>query len=1076
VGNVLVVGGGIAGLQAATDLVRLGHHRVCLVEKRPHVGGKLHDLERTFPTDDCSLCHLAPEGCFLCIKSPFPPSGFRGLHVLTNTEVTEITGEPGRYRATVRDDQGATFTLPEVFGAVILAPGCREFDPTGMEGLRYSRHPNVLTASRYEELLAAGQLPRPPHQGPVTRVAWVQCVGSRDTSLNRPMCSAVCCGYAIKQAAVTRELSRGTIQTTIFAQDLRTPDLPLGRYAREAVRKHGIRVIRHRVHSIDLDEQGQLSIRFADEHGTVSTEPFDLVVLSAGLEPDPHISNLARMLGLEVDEFGFCPSPPHFASDTDRTGVSVAGSFSEPKDVRASLTQASAAALACHTFLRSLEPPPAEPPPEDTPPLVGSAPVATVPATATAHPEDAPAGVLICQCPHAPGCEQFLAQLKQHLQAWPQVRELAVLGDCLLEGRDEAVRPFAARHRNVVVAACSPRACESALRDAAAGTPRGSLRVAQVFAAAGEDGRLLPVTLERALGALQAAVAPAPSCPDAELAPPARTRSVLIVGGGAAGLSCALSLADLGIRCHLVEREGSLGGQMLTSGTGALAPELRRQLQDLADRASSHPLINVHLWSQVSTARRVADGWQVTLAPSDPWQPSHGEVATISCGAVVIAVGGEAVPLVPSLMESGHEAVMTLPQLEELLASGIPLGVSSLVGPVVIVLCTGHEPLGYCSKVCCRQAVRCALTLKKTSPHTDVLVLFRDICTPGRAELEYNEARRRGVRFVRLAPGSPPELQWEENPPHGNTRLALTYLDPILGESITLFPGLVAVASGLRPPGGLGYLAQTFGLPLDEDGFLRLRHAKVRPVETPVPGVFACGSATGPATTQEALTQGMATATRVATFLQERLVPARVARIVGACSACLTCLRVCTAGAIRLEDRKPHVDPCSCQGCGICAAECPAQAIALSSLCLPELEAEVEAALHSDVPPLLVFACSHCAFTAVERSSLLFPPGTRVIGVPCVGTVDETLMLSALARGARAVLLAGCREGQCHYGSGPARARKRVRRVKKLLAEIGAEHAAVEVLELTPDRASLLPQTLAAMISAAETKVYAGGK
>ncbi|MEW5933590.1 MAG: hydrogenase iron-sulfur subunit, partial [Bacillota bacterium] len=611
---------------------------------------------------------------------------------------------------------------------------------------------------------------------------------------------------------------------------------------------------------------------------------------------------------------------------------------------------------------------------------------------------------------------------------------------------------------------------------------KSSVRVAQVFATAGEDGKLSPLPLEKALGALRASLAPAPSCPDVEPVPAVPTGAVVIVGGGAAGVSCALALADLGIPCHIVEREGSLGGQMLTSGTGALAPRLRRQLQDLADRASGHPLVNVYLRSRVCSARRAADGWQVVLAPASPGQPNRDEIATISCGAVVIAIGGEAAPLVPSLMQPDTEAVITLPQLEELIASGIPLGAGRPgTGPVVIVLCTGDDPPGYCSKVCCLQAVRCALTLKTTSPNTDVLVLFRDICTPGRAELEYNEARRRGVRFVRLPPGSPPKLHWQETSPNGGSRLALTYLDPILAERITLFPGLVAVASGLRPPGGLGYLAATFELPLDEDGFVRLRHPKVRPVETPVPGVFACGSATGPATAQEAFAQGMATAARVATFLRERLHPARVARIVGACSACLTCLRVCTAGAIRLEDRKPHVDPCSCQGCGICAAECPAQAIALSSLCIPELKAEVDAVAATDAsdsgaPPLLVFACSHCAFTAIERSSLPFPPGTRVIGVPCVGTVDETLMLRALTLGARGIVLAGCREGQCHYGSGPERARKRVQRVRNLLAQVGAEQAAVEVLELTPNRAGLLSEILAAMSSAAETKVYEGGK
>ncbi|HHY94341.1 MAG TPA: FAD-dependent oxidoreductase [Firmicutes bacterium] len=1127
-GKVLVVGGGVAGLQAATDLVRLGSHQVWLVEKRSHVGGKLHDLERTFPSDDCSLCHLAPEGCFLCIKSPFPPAGFRGLRVLTETEVVEIKGEPGHYLAIVRHGQEKAQPLPEAFDAVILAPGCTEFDPTGLERLRYGLHPDVITASQYEDMLATGRLRRPSNQGPVTRVAWIQCVGARDTSLNRPLCSTVCCGYAIKEAAVTRVLSGGSTHTTLFAQDLRTSDFALDRYARQAIREHGIRVVHHRVHSVDVDEQAQLYIRYVDEGGTVSREPFDLVVLSAGLEPDPQASRLARNLGLETDPWGFCPSRPY--GQPSPRGVFVAGSFSEPRDVSSSLLEASAAAAACATFLASLAPGLREPTP-----LGDRTPLRQSPAwEGTGEP-----GILICRCPYVPHGEQFLAELLPHLEQQPPdgcvptdvAPIVKVVDGCLLQGQGEELRSFAVRHRQVVLGACSSRACEAAAQAILPAGWGGSLRVATLLAMTGEEGTLSPLPLERALGALRASVALLPTLPAHNASPvdsaaahtghplpasPAAgeragnpmpgssvaAESVLVIGGGAAGLSCVLALADLGVMCHLVEKENILGGQMLTTGTGALTPDLRHQLQELVGRVCGHPGVSIYLGSRVARAQRRAKDWQVVLVPATAGASAAQETPTIShllsCRALVIATGGEAFPLATCAADN----VLTLSQLEEMVASGIPLGTDRAgSGPVVIVLCTGDAPPGYCSKVCCRQAVRCGLALKSRRPDTDVLILFRDMRTPGRAELEYNEARRQGVRFVRLQAGSPPQLHWQEpqqgsEPTAGSTpRLALTYLDPILDENVTVFPALLALASPVGPARDIQQLAATLQVPLDEDGFVQLRHSKVRPVETQVPGVFACGSATGPATVQEAFVQGLATATRVATLLRERRFSPRVASITGACSACLTCLRVCRVGAVRLEGRKPVIDAVTCQGCGICAAECPAQAIVLSSSGIDELEAEITALLAEQNRvakqgrvaeqgrmvgpsrhPLLVFACSHCASTAVERASLSFPSDTRVIQVPCVGTVDETLMLKALALGARGLVLAGCREGQCYYGSGPQRARMRAHRVNDILLLAGNESLRVTVVEVTPDRAWVLAETLQAMSTAAETKVYAGAE
>lgn len=1047
-GRVLVVGGGVAGLQAAIDLARLGHE-VVLAERRPHVGGKLRELERTFPSDDCSLCRLAPTGCFVCVKSAFPPTGFPGLRVLTDTEVVALAGEPGRFLATLRANREETGQFSETFEAIILAPGCSEYDPSFLERLRYGRHPDVLIASRYEGMLAGGELRRPSDGEPVRRVAWVQCVGARDSSLNRPLCSAVCCGYALKQAAVTRQLSGGAVQTTIFAQDLRTADLFLDRYARRVIEEHRLRLIRHRVHSVDVDEEGRLAIRFAAEDGNVSAETFDLVVLSVGLEPDPGAGKLARDLGLELDDQGFCLAAPE-------PGVFVAGSFSEPKDVRGSLVQASAAAAACASFLASRGQQLSQVSPELLPDTL-------VPAVA------------LCQC-HRASAGDYAAEVKRRLGTWPQVGEVTLLEGCLLESRETGLRDVAARHRQLVIGACEPRVCEAAAR-ALLAAPGVSLRVAPLYASAAPGGAgvgegsgdaggkdcFRPLPLESALSGLRAALTPTPSCPPVEALP--RYPSVLIVGGGPAGLACALGLAGLGFPCHLVEKEPRLGGRALGGSGEAFDPGLRRQLQELADRVRSHPLITVWLGWRVSYLRREEKGWRANLTYS-----GTEEAPPVRCGAVVVAAGGEAFSTAPPHLPAAGDVLLTLPELEERIAAGLPLAEGG--GPVVILLCGEDTPPGYCSKVCCQQAVRCALALKTRSPSPDVLVLFRDLRTPGRAELAYNEARRRGARFVRLAASSPPHLERVDG------RLVLTYLDPVLAEQVTVFPAVVAFSAAVVPSRELDPLAAALGIPRDEQGFVQARHPKLAPTETPLPGVFACGSVSAPATAEEALAQGMAAATRVAIFLRERRAPFRVARITGACSACLTCLRVCRAGAVQLGGGKPRLDPWSCRGCGICAAECPAQAIVLTSSCASELEARMEAALQDGdgegEARWLVLACGHCAATALERVRASLPPGARVLEVPCLGAVGETIMLKAFSRGARELVLAGCREDQCQYGAGWQRARARAQRVRKLLAQAGVR-GEVAVLELTPERAALLTATLLALGAGEEARVGASG-
>jgi len=245
-------------------------------------------------------------------------------------------------------------------GAVILAPGFQAFDPSDLQAYQYARFKNVVTSMDFERILAAtgpteGHLRRPSDGQEPKKIAWLQCVGSRDLNLcDNAYCSSVCCMYAIKEAMIAAEHAHDSLDTAIFFMDMRTYGKDFEKYYIRA-KDAGTRFIRCRVHSVEENDNKSLKVLYASELGEVRDEDFDMIVLSVGLEPSESATAVAKKAGIALDRYGFAQTNTFSPVATSKPGIYVAGCFQGPKDIPYSVMEASAAAAATSTDLAQAE-------------------------------------------------------------------------------------------------------------------------------------------------------------------------------------------------------------------------------------------------------------------------------------------------------------------------------------------------------------------------------------------------------------------------------------------------------------------------------------------------------------------------------------------------------------------------------------------------------------------------------------------------------------------------------------------------------------------------------------------------
>ncbi len=822
--------------------------------------------------------------------------------------------------AIVADDQEKQHTRR--VGAIILATGAELFNPGKLDHFGHGRYPNVVTGLEYERIMSAsgpslGQLVRPSDGRQPKRVAWIQCAGSR--GINREdvsYCSSVCCMYALKEAIVTKERFKDDIETTIFYMDMRTFGKDYEAYYQRARDEYGIRLVRCRPHSIIPDATGQdLRIAYAtDEAGGMTTDTFDMVVLSTGFRPSAHTTQLAGILGIELNAHRFAKTGSFQPVATTKAGIYVCGVFEGPKDIPESMIQSSAAACRAASHLTHLESTPE--PVDDYPPE----------RDVTGQPPRI--GVFVCDCGQNIGGAIDVDALVADAKKYPHVVSVEMTGHGCGQEALERIRQMVAEHNlnRVVIGACSPRTHEALFQDTVrrAGLNKYLVEIANIRDqnAWVHSGALELATAKAKQQIRMAVFAVAQSGPLTDHQLP-MNKNVLVLGGGVAGMNAALELADQGFKVVLAERNGRLGGLATVIRRNLEGDDVRAHVRELIERTTNHEnlevITNAIVVDHSGMPGKFTTGFQI--GPRMYYR-------SIEHGATVLATGALAHRPDQYLLDR-HKAVMTQMDLDNLLEDK-PEQVTDWQS-LVMIQCVGSRTPDNpnCSRVCCQSAIKNALRLSDLNPEMRIFVLYRDMRTYGFSEDAYTEARRRGVIFVRYQPDSPPEVE------AADARITVRFNDPILGRRVEVEADRLALSTGLLADEETTEdLAAIFHLNRTRDGHFLEEHVKLKPVDMSVPGFFMAGTAHSPRTIRESITQGQAAAGRVQALLAQDTINlgAVVARVdPGKCATCLACVRACPYHVPFInEARTSEIDPAKCHGCGICAAECPAKAIQLS--------------------------------------------------------------------------------------------------------------------------------------------------
>jgi heterodisulfide reductase subunit A-like polyferredoxin len=800
-------------------------------------------------------------------------------------------------------------------GAVILTPGFMEFDAGRKGEFGWGRYPNVVTSVQFERMLSAAG----PFQGHVVRlsdgreaknIAWIQCVGSRDSNCGNEYCSSICCMVSTKQAMVAAEHIDG-LDATIFYMDIRAHGKDFDLYYERAKAQdniHYIKSIPSRI--VQMPGTNDLRVRYVNEGGRLKEQEFDLVVLAVGMEPSASVVEHAAAIGVELNNFGFCKTDRFLPLTTSREGVFVGGAFQEPKDIPETVTQASGAASMAMELLASARNS-----------LITKK---SYPDEHDVTDEEPRIGVFICHCGMNIGSivdvEHVTESIKNQDNVVFATHTMFTCSDTSLSN----IKDMICEHRlnRIVVASCTPRTHEPLFRETMreAGLNPYLFEMANIRDQCSWVHSFVPESAtEKAVELVEMAIARARYLSPLEGSTLAVDQKGLVIGGGLSGMTSALALAEQGFKIHLVECSDRLGGHLHDIHYTLEKDDLSALTNDLISRVENHPNIDVYLGTEIENISGHIGKFTATLS-------RNGRTTEVTSGAIIVATGAEQAET-SEYLHGTSDSVLTQVELEKRLHEGAyPVKGQN----VVMIQCVGSrdEERPYCSRICCSMAVKNALAIKKQDPDAKIFVLYRDVRTYGFREIYYKQAREAGVVFIRYNPDKKPVVSDKGG-------LFVTVNSPDFPESIEIEADTVVLSTGVVAPAQNNKrLSDILKVPLNASGFYLEAHMKLRPVDFATEGVYLCGLAHSPKFINENISQARAAAARAATVLSKTHldVSAQVSFVdQDKCISCMTCVKACPYTApFCNKDGKAQIEAAKCMGCGLCASECPARAIQLN--------------------------------------------------------------------------------------------------------------------------------------------------
>ncbi|WP_347491566.1 FAD-dependent oxidoreductase [Desulfoscipio sp. XC116] len=1005
VGSVLIVGAGISGMQSALDLAEVGY-KVYIVEKSPAIGGRMPMLDKTFPTNDCSMCILSPK-LVECGRH-------RNIDVLTCSDVIGLSGEAGDFTVQVKkrpryvdldkcvgcgscaeacpvkvsDDfnqnlgnRKAIYKLyPQAYpnaymidatkclkmknpkacgkcikvcqsnaidhnmqeeivslnvGAIIMCPGYDLFNAQLRGEYGFGVYENVLTSLQFERMLSASG----PYEGHVQtaggntpkKIAFIQCVGSRDVSLCNGYCSSVCCMYATKEAVIAKEHVPG-LDCTIFNMDIRAFGKDYEKYYNRAQDQYNVHYIKSMISSVkELPKTKELRVRYRTPEG-MQEEDFEMLVLSVGLKPSQDAVGLAGILGIELNDYNFCQLKELSGVQTSREGIYVAGVFSGPRDIPETVMQASAAAGDTAALLSS----------------VRNTEVTEMefPAERDVSEEEPRIGVFICHCGINIASVVDVPAVVEHVKKLPYVVYATNTLYACAQDSQAAMKDLIAEHKlnRIVVASCSVRTHKPLFQETMkeAGLNAALFEMANIRDQCSWVHQKQPeIATIKAKDLVSAAVAKAATLCAAKNVTVGVTNTALIIGGGVSGMTSALSLVDQGYSVHLLEKSDRLGGMALRIHEGFNGENIPSFVQQLINNVENNPSINLYTNTDIEEVSGYTGNFKTKL--------TTGQV--LEHGVSIIATGGDESKPTEYLYGEDNR-VMTQLELDEAIANNDPRIKSA--ENFVMIQCVGsrEENRPYCSRICCTKTMKLALKIKEINPDASIIVLYRDIRTYSFYEDYYREARAKGVIFFRYDVDNKPKVELVSV--DGQNKLRVTATDHIMGETYDIETDILTLAAPIVPSESNMHISQLFKVSLNPDNFFQEAHMKLRPVDFSADGIYMCGLAHGPKSIDESIAQAKAAAGRATSILShDKLESSSVVAVVNPdlCAACLTCVRLCPFKAPRInENHVAEIEAVVCQGCGTCAGECPNKAITLQSYSHKQLTAQVRGIFNQPQP------------------------------------------------------------------------------------------------------------------------------
>lgn len=1104
--NIMVIGGGISGIEASLTLAEQGYH-VILVEKTSSVGGRMAQLDKTFPTLDCSICILAPK----MVESSRHPN----IELLAYSEVESVDGSAGDFNVKVKkkakyvnwdactgcgscSEKCPMKKIPSEFeegmgnrtaiyipfpqavprkavidpekclyltkgacqlcekeceaeainwddkdeiveynvASIIVATGFDQLDPSVIDRYHYGEYPNVITAMQYERLLSAsgpteGELLRPSDKKHAHNIAFVSCVGSRNEDLCA-YCSKFCCMYQTKEGVVTREHAPDT-NVTIFFNDIRV----IGKNQEEFIEraKNEYNLIYYRGIPGDIRENPEnhnLYVKHANlDTGDVETSEFDLVVLANAVIPRKDAGALAKIIGIEQNEFGFFKTE---ASTEDlqstREGIYVTGSCQSPDDIANSVAKAGGAAGLAANHAVPLTPEEME---IELPPLKEI--------KITDEPR---IGVFICRCGINIAGYMEIPELVEYAKTLPNVvYSMENKYSCSQLTQDIIKEKIEELNLNrVVVAACTPRTHEplfqKTIREA------GLNEYLFNFVSIRELDSWVhmhdkPKATDKAKDLIRMGVARvAAQKPESKIKGDV-VPEALVVGGGVSGISAAMEIASKGFKVHVVEKEARLGGQLnLIYKINFDRIDSKQYLENILKEYNEMKNITTYLDSEVADIKGSIGDFDVKVI-------NHKDQKTIPLNVGVIITTTGAYEYKPEgwYHYGENENVMTQLELSDKLRNNELKDGENLV----FIHCVGsRQPEGgngvtYCSLICCSESIRHALYVKENYPKSNIYVLYRDIRV-GTDEEPYYWKARENVNYIRF--NEYPEVEVKDSKLIVDVKDILTQVDlSIEADKVVLSTPLI--------PYNTKKLGEQIKCARDQNGFFLEAHVKLRPVDFATDGIFLAGTCHGPKGIADSISQARAAAAHaLIPLISGEVENEPLVSVVdpALCIACQKCEEVCNFGAIGVNfDNEILVsksNPLLCKGCGDCSAACPAGAITMSHFAdnqiYPMIEEAVKGEFIDERPRIVAFLCNWCSYAGADTcgvSRFQYPTNIRPIRVMCTGRIPKSFILQAFLEGADGVLIGGCHIGDCHYLEGNYDMLRRYNEVHELLAKVG---------------------------------------